>query len=94
MLEEMIKSVVKKTIDTEYQHLLMPNILTAIIASASHDGEIYTYDLKILDKNGVSDDTYPIIPGVKSKLIFTTNSTVAIGLLYGQLNPYILGEVI
>lgn len=94
ILEDMIKNTMDKKIDTDYPYLKLPAILTAQINSVKNNGSIYSYNLKILDKNGVTDDSYPEIPDVKSKLIFESGTIVAIGLLYGELNPYILGEVL
>lgn len=54
----------------------------------------YEYTLKMLDNSGNADDTFPILPGVKSKLKLNTGAVVAIGLAFGDINPVIIGEVI
>ena len=53
----------------------------------------YEYSLRILSKDGEPDDAYPAIPGVLSTVQADVGSIVAVVLLYGELSPYILGEV-
>lgn len=53
----------------------------------------FEYSLKILSKDGEADNQYPIIPGVRSTCQVEVGDTVAVTLLYGELSPYILGEV-
>lgn len=117
MLEEMVKNVITKHIDSALPHLLLPAIMYATVASAVETGEeyefefksrqktggtdeeyIYTgkwyeYNLKIIDKNGAADERFPEIPGIRSKLQIETGKKVAVGFLYGELNPCIIGEV-
>lgn len=58
-----------------------------------YTGKWYEYNLKIIDKNGSADERFPEIPGVRSMLQIKTGKKVAVGLLYGELNPCIIGEV-
>lgn len=53
----------------------------------------FEYSLRILSKDGEGDNQYPIIPGVRSACQAEIGDIVAVALLYGELSPYILGEV-
>lgn len=94
MLEEMVKNVMSKQISSEFQHLQLPAIMHARITGVVALGDWYEYILKILDKNGEIDERYPEIPKVRSKMQVESGKLVVIGLLYGELNPYIIGEVV
>lgn len=93
MLEDMINSVIDKKIAKNYPYMQLPPVVTAQIISVTQEGDFYKYDLKIIDKSGVIDEQYPTIPEVASKLQFDPDTIIAIALLYGELTPYILGEV-
>lgn len=56
-------------------------------------GEWYSYNLKILDKDGSPSADYPEIPSVKSQFQIKSGRTVAVALPYGELLPFIIGEV-
>lgn len=94
MLEEMIKTVLEKAVKEKYPHLKLPGAVYARVTKAQDLGSYYEYNLKILDENGVIDEVFPEIPKVKSKLVIENGKTVAILLLYGQVNAYIVGEVV
>jgi hypothetical protein len=94
MVEEMVKSVLLKTLTTDFPFLQLPDFMKARVTRATEIGEWYEYNLKILDKTGVIDERFPEIPGVLSKVYVEAGKTVAVGLLYGELNPYIIGEVV
>lgn len=66
--------------------------------SGTDEDYIYTgkwqeYNLKVLDRDGNVDENFPELPSVKSKEQIKTGGKVAVGLLYGELNPVILCEV-
>ena len=56
-------------------------------------GKWFEYNLKILTKDGDPDSRYPEIPGVKSKIQIKAGGIAAVALLYGELSPFIIGEV-
>lgn len=56
-------------------------------------GHMREYTLQITDRWGNPDETFPVIPGIRSKGQFQDGSLVALGLMYGDLSPVILGEV-
>jgi hypothetical protein len=94
MLESMIKSVVEKQIASEFPHLQLASFMRAQVTKVTASGEWYSYNLKILGKTGNVDERFPEIPGVLSKMNVESGKIVAIGLLYGELNPCIIGEVV
>ena len=94
MLEEMVKSVISKQLAADFPHLQLPAVMRAKVTRAASSGEWFEYSLKIIDKTGEIDERFPEIPGVLSKLQVESGKTVAIGLLYGELNPCIIGEVV
>lgn len=94
MLEEMVKSVISKQLAADFPHLQLPAVMRAKVTRAVSSGEWFEYSLKIIDKTGEIDERFPEIPGVLSKLQVESGKTVAVGLLYGELNPCIIGEVV
>ena len=54
----------------------------------------YVYSLHIIGRDGEPDSRYPVIPGVRSLIQADPGDTVAVAMLYGALDPYIIGEVI
>ena len=54
----------------------------------------YVYSLRIIGRDGEPDSRYPVIPGVRSLIQADPGDTVAVAMLYGSLDPYIIGEVI
>lgn len=94
MLEQMINGTIDKKISVDYPHLRYPALVKARVTRASEYGSPwYRYNLKILDKNGEVDEHFPEVPEVLSRQRYEKGATVAVGLLYGELDPYILGEV-
>lgn len=61
---------------------------------AHYKAHWYEYSLKVLDRFGNTDDTFPELPGVRSKVQLEAGATVAIGLTFGDIAPTIIGEVI
>ncbi|WP_270815163.1 hypothetical protein [Hungatella effluvii] len=60
---------------------------------ATLTGYWYEYTLQILTKDRETDSQYPPIPGVISTVQAEPGACVAVIMLYGELKPYILGEV-
>lgn len=56
-------------------------------------GHMNEYTLQITDRWGNPDETFPVIPGIRSKGQFQEGCLVALGLMYGDVSPVILGEV-
>ena len=52
------------------------------------------YTLAVLDRFGNVDETFPAIPGVRSKQQLKPGAVVALALAYGDIAPAIIGEVV
>ena len=94
MLEQAIKTTVKRMLARDFPHLELPAALNAVVTKAQFIGDYYEYNLNILDKDGQVDDRFPEVPGVKSRLFVEVGRTVTVLLPYGELNPVIISEVI
>ncbi len=94
MLEQMIEIKIDNTINKKYPHLRLPIAVYARITKVQEHIEYYEYNLKILDENKEIDSDFPEVPGIKSKDKYEYGDTVAVLLLYGQLNVFIVGRVI
>lgn len=53
----------------------------------------YEYSLKVIDRLGNADSTFPELPGVRSKLSLEQGAIVAVGLAFGDITLTIIGEV-
>ncbi|HWS42605.1 MAG TPA: carbamoyl-phosphate synthase subunit L [Pseudoflavonifractor sp.] len=53
----------------------------------------YEYNLVVINRDGLTDETFPPIPGVRSKKQFKLGAVVAIAWAYGDIIPTIIGEV-
>ncbi len=94
MLEQYVHAVVDKKMRQEYPHVELPGAVCARITKAQPGGAYHTYNVKILDSNRNDDERFSEIPNVKSKLAFDQGDIVAVLLLYGQLDVFIVGEVV
>jgi len=94
MLSEMIRSVIGKTMQTDYPHILIPLAVKARVTKVWGGAAIYQYNLQILNPTGADDEQYPEIPGVKSDVALERGETAAVLLMYGQLDPYIVGKAV
>lgn len=52
------------------------------------------YTLRMLDRDGNLDETFPAIPGIRSKIQVSPGAVVAVALPHGELAPAIIGEVV
>ena len=105
MLEEMVKSIINKTLETDFPHLVLPAVVYATVTAAKKLPETYEvnelvivapwweYTLEVIDRFGNRDEDVPILPGIKSKKQFEAGATVAVAMAYGDLAPAIIGEV-
>lgn len=94
MLEETVRGIIKKYLETKYPHALLPAVVRARVIRRKDMGAYYELTLKILDKNGGDYAGIPELPGVRSKSGYMAGTVVVAALLYGELNPYILGEAL
>ena len=65
-------------------------------SGGSYKGHIvahwYEYTLRVVDRFGNVDETFPALPGVRSKAQYKAGAVVAVALAYGD-SPAIIGEV-
>lgn len=61
---------------------------------AHYTAHWHEYTLKVLDRFGNADDTFPGLPGVRSKVQLEAGATVAIAFAFGGVEPTIIGEVV
>ena len=95
MLEEMVASVMKKTLAQDFPHLKLPAAVFATIDSVAKSDAFDIEELIVHnDVTGeVFDANNPALPGIKSKKQFKAGAVVAVALPYGDLTPAIIGEV-
>ena len=77
MLEQMMRAVARKIIAQEYPH------------ATAHWNE---YTLTVVDRWGNEDESFPPLPGVRSKGQYKAGAFVAVAMAYGD-SPAIIGEV-
>lgn len=94
MLEEFVKTALRKQMKTEFPHLELPAAMYAKVTKRTELGGYYEYNLKILDEDKQIDENFPEIPHITSKQKYETGEVVAVLMLYGKMNPYIVGEVV
>lgn len=93
MLEEFTRAAVEKIVAEDYPHIKLPAVVYATVKQRESAGEWNKYTLTILDRFGNRDESFPVIPGVMSKMGLEVGRTVAVALAYGDLTPIIIGEV-
>ena len=54
----------------------------------------YQYTLRVLNDSKAADQAYPVLPMITSRQRYEAGATVAIGLVGGQLQASILGEIV
>ncbi len=55
--------------------------------------DCYEYKLTVLKPFGSLDNSFPVLPGIKSKKQFLVDTIVAVAFAYGNVEPVIIGEV-
>ena len=86
MLETFVRKGIENEIKTKYPHIQHPAGMYAKVVQVKTDNEKYVYTLKILDK------TFPEIPNVKSSIKARKEDIVAVLLLYGGSDVFVLGR--
>ena len=94
MLEDMMKIVMENKIKTEYPQLLLPVAAYAKVTKVQEFTDYALYNLKLLDENRNIDTRYPELPDTRSGFGLESGDIVTVLLMYGQLQPYIVGKVI
>lgn len=85
---------VKELSDTyKVDGLTLTNTDTGSSFQASVTAHWHEYTLRIIDRFGNTDGTYPVLPGVRSRLQLQADAVVAVGFAFGS-EPTIIGEVV
>ena len=88
MMKQFVGQELEQQIKGNYPHLQYPPFMYAKVVYVQGD----TVTLKILGKNKQPDSRFPEVPKVKTRIDIEKGDVVAIALLYGELDPYILGR--
>lgn len=91
-LNGFVKTVMDETIREDYPHIRHPALLYAQIKEVVSQGEQLYVTLQVLTEKGEADETFPLIPYVRTEISLQAGEIVVIGLLYGGCSPYILGR--
>ena len=84
----------KKLSDTyEMEELEITNEDSGQTFRAHYKAFYYEYRLNVLDRFGNKDDSFPSLPGVRSRLQLEPGTIVAVALVFGDITPAIIGEV-
>ncbi|MFW5435204.1 hypothetical protein [Paenibacillus apiarius] len=94
MLADMVNILIDKRIKEKYPHIQLSAGMLAEITKTQIGTDIHEYNLKCLDESRNINDQFPEIPGVKSNLKFEVGDIVAVLLMYGQLDVYIIGMAV
>lgn len=73
--------------------LMLTNTDTGGSFQASVTAHWHEYTLRVIDRNGYVDGTYPALPGVRSRLQLQAGAIVAVGFAFGS-EPTIIGAVV
>lgn len=92
MMKQFVAQELSQQIKDNYPHMQYPSFIYAKVVTARPAADRYEVTLKILDKNMQVDNRFPEIPKVITDMVVVTNDVVVIALLYGEMNPYIIGR--
>lgn len=90
MMSEFVRQELENEIKEHYPHMRYPPCMRAKVVSVRTGSGTYTCTLKILDKNGQADNSFPEIPMVQTDIEVSRGDTVIVLLLYGECDPFIL----
>lgn len=93
-LEQFVKKAITRIIADDYSHLKLPAVVYATVTGTKELTDWYEYTLRVIDRFGDTDDTFPELPGIRSKIQLEAGATVAIALAYGGIEPVIIAEVV
>lgn len=92
MMKQFVAQALSQQIKDNYPHMQYPSFLCAKVVNARQKDGQYEATLKILDKNKQVDSRFPEVPRVTTDMVVTKDDVVVIALLYGEMNPYIIGR--
>ena len=92
MMKQFVGQELEQQIKGNYPHLQYPPLMYAKVMHVQGDMPPREVTLKILDKNKQPDSRFPEVPKVKTGNDIEKGEVVAIALLYGELEQYIMGR--
>lgn len=92
MMKQFVVQELSRQIKDNYPHMQYPPCLYARVMNVKEVSGRYEATLKILDKNKQVDSRFPEIPKVATDIEIRKGDAVVVALLYGELNPYIMGR--
>ena len=94
MLKEFVSNELEKQVNEKYPHIKNPPCMYAKVINVMEKGDLFSYTLKILDKNMEVNNDFPEVPNVKSVLQLNSGDIAVIVLLYGGSDIFILGRCV
>lgn len=92
MMKQFVTQELGQQIKKNYPHMQYPPLLYAKVVHVQEASASRAATLKILDKNKQPDSRFPEVPKVVTDISIEKGDVVVIALLYGELDPYILGR--
>lgn len=92
LLGKFVEEAIAITLKKDYPHVLKPDLVLAKITESKREEAGLTVTIKILDKEKMPDEDYPVIPYVRTEKDVVVGDTVVVALLYGSCLSYILGR--
>lgn len=92
MMKQFVGQELEQQIKGNYPHMQYPPLMYAKVVHVQGDMPFREVTLKILDKNKQPDSRFPEVPMVRTEMNIAKGDVVVIALLYGELDPYILGR--
>lgn len=92
MMKQFVAQALSQQIKDNYPHMQYPPLLYAKVVNVRQKEGQYEATLKILDKNKQVDSRFPEVPRVITDMVLNTDDVVVIALLYGEMDPYIIGR--
>ncbi|BFH11082.1 hypothetical protein J6TS7_02820 [Paenibacillus dendritiformis] len=94
MIQDMIQTVIDRRIKEHYPHVQLAAGMLAEVTKVKEGESVHEYNLKMLNESRTVDERFPEIPSVKSDKQLEIGDIVAVLLLYGQLDVYIIGKAV
>lgn len=92
LLEDFTRTAIEQEIKINYPHIEHPAGVYAKVVFVTEDNGKYICVIRILDRSMNIDKSFPEIPGVKTDIKVKAGDIVALLMLYGGSDFYILGR--
>lgn len=81
----------KKTDETYNRRVFLKDVASGEKREYELEQECYVYSVRILDNTGSVLEDYPVLPGIKSRDVYSVGETVTVVFSGGEINPVIVG---